>query len=137
MNRQLSYRLSLHTKIIGLIISLFFIRIEFSSAQKALISKKEFFTGSGVIEMTLVADYKKLIREKLKKDFDQNYQPAAITCVFPGNIKVTEEVEIRARGHLQERRVSYATFDGQFQDLPIGCIEKFRPVKISLALWQW
>ncbi|MGK2863722.1 MAG: hypothetical protein ACSLE0_17450 [Chitinophagaceae bacterium] len=98
MNRQLSSRLRLQTKIIGLIIFFFFIRIEISSAQKALISKKEFFAGTRVIEMTLVADYKKLIREKLKKVFDQNYQPATITCVFPGNIKVTEEVEIRARG---------------------------------------
>src|SRR6187549_126153 len=49
-------------------------------AQTKAIDKKEFFRDDQLIEMTIVADFKKLIREKLKKDYRRNIIPATITC---------------------------------------------------------
>ena len=56
------------------------------------IDKKEFFSDERVIEMTLVADFKKIIREKLKKDYRKNFMPATITCIFPDSTKVTKQL---------------------------------------------
>ncbi len=69
-------------------------------AQSKAIDKidKEFFKDEAVIDMTLVADFRKLIREKLKKDYRRNFIPATITCIFPDSSKVTEAIQIRPRG---------------------------------------
>ncbi|MEJ7588875.1 MAG: hypothetical protein WKI04_15070 [Ferruginibacter sp.] len=62
---------------------------------------RKFFADEQVIEMNLVSDFKKLINEKLRKDYQQNFLPASITCLFPDRLKVTEEVEIRPRGQFR------------------------------------
>ena len=49
--------------------------------------------------MTILSDFNTLIKGKFKKDYQHNYQPATITCVFPDSSKITETIEIRPRGH--------------------------------------
>ena len=73
-------------------------------AQNPGIETKNFFVDDKLIEMTLVSDFKKLIREKLKKDFAGNYQPATITMVFPDSAKVTENIEVRSRGKFRREK---------------------------------
>lgn len=73
-------------------------------AQNPGIETKNFFSEDKLIGVTLVSDFKKLIREKLKKDFAGNYQPATITMVFPDSAKVTENIEIRSRGKFRREK---------------------------------
>ncbi len=87
-----------HTTIIKLILFLLFVSGDIVSAQSLVVDKKKFFTDEQIIEMELSADFKNLISDKLKKDYETNFQPATITCLFPDSIKITEKIEIRARG---------------------------------------
>lgn len=72
-----------------------------ASAQSLIVDKKKFFTDEPILEMTLVADFRKLINEKLRKDYKTNFLPATITCLFTDSFKVTEEIAIRARGEFR------------------------------------
>ncbi|MGZ8549651.1 MAG: hypothetical protein ACXWV2_03270 [Chitinophagaceae bacterium] len=87
-----------NTTIIKLILFLLFVSGDMVSAQSLVVDKKKFFSDEQIIEMDLLADFKYLIRDKLKKDYETNFQPATITCLFPDSIKITEKIEIRARG---------------------------------------
>jgi hypothetical protein len=71
------------------------------TAQTSNLDKKKFFTEERIIEMSLVADYKKLIKEKLDPNFKTNFLPATITCLFPDSSKITEVIEIRPRGEFR------------------------------------
>ncbi len=73
-------------------------------AQNPGIEIKNFFVDDKLIGVTLVSDFKKLIREKLKKDFAGNYQPATITLIFPDSAKLTEKIEIRSRGKFRREK---------------------------------
>ncbi len=73
-------------------------------AQNSGIEIKNFFVDDKLIEITLDSDFKKLIREKLKKEFSGNYQPATITMVFPDSVKLTENIEIRSRGKFRREK---------------------------------
>jgi hypothetical protein len=81
-----------------LLLLLFLIVTSIICAQPKAIDKKKFFTDDQLIEMTLTCDFKKLISDKLKKDYKQNFIPATITLLFPDSTKVTETIEIRPRG---------------------------------------
>ncbi|MGZ8553729.1 MAG: hypothetical protein ACXWV8_10010, partial [Chitinophagaceae bacterium] len=87
-----------NTTIIKLILFLLFVSGDMVSAQSLVVDKKKFFSDEQIIEMDLLADFKNLIRDKLKKDYETNFQPATITCLFPDSIKITEKIEIRPRG---------------------------------------
>ena len=89
---------------IGFIFSLIFITGNSLNAQKPDVTESAFFTGDGLIEITLISDFKKLIRQKLKKEFSGNYQPATITMVFPDSVKLTENIEIRSRGKFRREK---------------------------------
>jgi hypothetical protein len=84
---------------------IFFILIIFFNglvtAQTFNLDKKKFFTDESIIEMSLVADFKKLIKEKLDPNFKTNFLPATITCLFPDSSKITEQIEIRPRGEFR------------------------------------
>ena len=82
----------------GLLIWLLFFVTSIASAQKKEFDKRKFFKDDRLIEMTLVTDFKKLIKEKLNDNYRQNFLPATITCIFPDSTKITEKVEIRSRG---------------------------------------
>ncbi|MEO5891021.1 MAG: hypothetical protein ABIQ31_12250 [Ferruginibacter sp.] len=75
-----------------------------ATAQKTIIDKKKFFQDDQMIEMTIVADFKNLIADKLKKDYKKNFQPATITCLFPDSTLITQEVEINARGEFRREK---------------------------------
>jgi len=91
-------------KTIGFIFSLIFITGNSLNAQKPDVTGSAFFTDDRLIEIALVSDFKKLIREKLKKEFSGNYQPATITMVFPDSVKLTENIEIRSRGKFRREK---------------------------------
>ena len=57
--------------ITGVLVLFLFLVMGNTAAQNKAISKKEFFTDDQLIEMTMVADFKKLINEKMKKDVER------------------------------------------------------------------
>ena len=89
---------------IGFIFSLIFITGNSLNSQKPDVTGSAFFTDDRLIEITLISDFKKLIRQKLKKEFSGNYQPATITMVFPDSVKLTENIEIRSRGKFRREK---------------------------------
>ncbi|MCW3091980.1 MAG: hypothetical protein JWP81_3049 [Ferruginibacter sp.] len=66
-----------------------------------VVTQKKFFKEDDLITMTLVSDFKKLVSEKLKKADLQKYQPATITCIFADGSKLTEEIQVKARGQFR------------------------------------
>jgi len=86
-------------KILGLLMAFFLLLGNIALAQTNTIDNKNFFTEEQLIEMTILSDFNALIKGKFKKDYQHNYQPATITCVFADSSKITETVEIRPRGH--------------------------------------
>ncbi len=100
------YKSTFRSKVTRWVAVLFLIANCGASAQSPVIDKKKFFKNEEVIEMTLVADFKKLIQGKFKKGFESKYYPATITFLFPDSIQVTNEIEIRPRGKLR-REVCY------------------------------
>src|SRR5690349_20384033 len=92
-NRRIEW-LCLPTKTTLLLIWLLSFTTSSITAQNKTVDKKKFFTDDRLIEMTLVADFKKLMKDKMAKDYKENYQPATITCLFPDSTKVTEQIEI-------------------------------------------
>jgi hypothetical protein len=85
-------------KKVGLTVALLFFSGMFVFAQTLVVDKKNFFIDEHILEMDVVTDMKKLVGEKLEKDYATNFQPATLTCRFADSTKVTEEIEIRARG---------------------------------------
>jgi len=80
---------------------LLFLGNSVASAQSFFVDKKKFFTDEPILEMTLVADFRKLINEKLRKDYKTNFLPATIICLFTDSLKVTQDIAIRARGEFR------------------------------------
>jgi hypothetical protein len=85
--------------------ALFFISLHTASAQTLEVNDKKLFSDQCVIEMTRVSDFRKMINDKLSKDFVTNYRPATIACLFPDSTKITEQVEIRPRGDTEGKSV--------------------------------
>jgi len=99
-------------------------------AQMKGIDKKEFFTGEQVIQMTLEADFKKLIREKLKKDYRRNFIPATITCIFPDSSKVTDAIEIRPRGQFRREECNMPPLMVNFKTPSAAIFNKLGRLKL-------
>ncbi len=72
-------------------------------AQGTVVDDKTFFTEESLIEMTITADFKKMIKEKLKPEFQKKYYPAQVSLIFSDSSKVTEEAEIRPRGKFRRQ----------------------------------
>ncbi|MEO6546594.1 MAG: hypothetical protein ABIN94_01290 [Ferruginibacter sp.] len=70
-------------------------------SQTIIVDKKKFFKDEGLLTMKIVADFKKLMNDKLKKEEQVKYRPATITCNFPDGTTVTETVEVKARGQFR------------------------------------
>jgi hypothetical protein len=68
-----------------------------STALKASLNKKVFFTSNDPIEMTLVSDFKTIKSKKQKKVF----QPATATLSLPSLAPVTENIQLAARGEFR------------------------------------
>lgn len=85
-------------KIAVLFLFLFFIQDVTISAQIPAIDRKKFFTDEYVIEIALTTDFKNLVTHKNK----EIYQAATITFNLPDSIKLTEEIEIKARGEYRK-----------------------------------
>lgn len=85
-------------KIAVLFILLFFIPDGTIPAQIPAIDRKKFFTDEDVIEITLTTDFRNLVTHKKK----EIYQAATITFNLPDSIKLTEEIEIKARGEYRK-----------------------------------
>jgi len=111
---------------------LFFIVTSMVSAQSPAITKKKFFTDERVIEMTLVADFKKLIQGKLKKDFESKYHPATITCLFADSMKVTDEIEIRPRGKYRREECYLPPLQLNFKTSKSVALKRFGRLKLVL-----
>jgi hypothetical protein len=79
--------------------AIFLLLVNIALAQTIAIDTKSFFTDEQLIEMTMLSDFKALIKGKFKNDYQHHYQPATITCVFPDSSKIMETIEIRPRGN--------------------------------------
>ncbi|MEP7106652.1 MAG: hypothetical protein ABI760_01695 [Ferruginibacter sp.] len=99
-------------------------------AQTRYVDKKKFFTDGQLIEITLVADLKKIINEKLKKDYQHSFQPASITCRFPDSTKVTEAVEIRPRGQYRREECYMPPIIINFKTSQAGTLKKLGHLKL-------
>jgi hypothetical protein len=113
---------------IGIVV--FYISLHTTSAQTLVIDETNFFTDERVIEMTLVSDFRKLIHDKLRKDFATNYQPATITCLFPDSIKITEQVEIRARGEYRREECFMPSIMVNFKTAGAPTLSKLGRLKL-------
>ncbi|MGZ8557445.1 MAG: hypothetical protein ACXWWC_03890 [Chitinophagaceae bacterium] len=111
---------------------LFFIAIGFLSAQQVAISQKKFFTDERVFELNLVADFKKLIQGKLKKDFETKYHPATITFLFSDSVKVTGDIEIRPRGKYRREECYLPPLQLNFKTSKSVALKKLGRLKLVL-----
>jgi len=111
-------------------IVLFVISLRPASAQTLVVDEKKFFTDHRVIEMTLVSDFRKLINDKLRKDFATNYQPATITCLFPDSAKITEQVEIRPRGEYRREECYMPSIMVNFKTAGAPSLSKLGRLKL-------
>jgi hypothetical protein len=127
------YRLQIHRLHIGIVkicLSLFFISIHTVSAQTLVVDKKKFFIDEQLIEMTIVSDFKKLISDKLRKDFATNYQPATITCLFPDSTVITEQIEIRPRGDYRREECYMPSIMVNFKTAGTSSLNKLGRLKL-------
>ena len=132
MHPYKEYKLKFRTKMKALFIFLFLMITGIVSAQSFTISQKKFFTDERVIEMTLVADFKKLIQGKLKKDFESKYHPATITCLFADSMKVTDEIEIRPRGKYRREECNMPPLMVNFKTSKSVALKKLGRLKLVL-----
>ena len=123
-------RSNLHKSITQLSFVLFFISLHIASAQTLVVDKKKFFADEAVIEMTLVSDFRKLINDKLRKDFAVNYQPATITCLFPDSVKITEQIEIRPRGEYRREECYMPSIMVNFKTATAPSLNKLGRLKL-------
>ena len=72
-------------------------------AQGTVVNDKTFFTEESLIDITLTADFKKMIKEKLKPEFQKKYYNVQVSLVFSDSSKITEEAEIRPRGKFRRQ----------------------------------
>ncbi len=124
--------LSIHFKISGLFMFLFLIVTSVVPAQTPAISQKKFFKEEQVIEMTLVADFKKLIQGKLRTGFETKYHPATITCLFNDSMKVTDEIEIRPRGKYRREECYLPPLLLNFKSSRSAALKKLGRLKLVL-----
>ena len=125
-------KLSFPSKICGLFMFLFLMVTSVASSQSLTIGQKKFFTDEQVIEMTLVADFKKLIQGKLKKGFETKYHPATFTCIFPDSIKVSGEIEIRPRGKYRREECYLPPLQLNFKTSKSVVLKKLGRLKLVL-----
>lgn len=88
-------------KVAGLLLMLPLFSVSFVAGQTFVIDKKKFFTDEQIIELEVVTDMKKLITNKLEKDYATNYQPGAITFILPDSSRISDEIDIRPRGNFR------------------------------------
>jgi hypothetical protein len=93
-------------------------------AQTTVIEKNKFFTDDRLVEMAIVSDFNTLIKGKHKKDYQERYQPATITCTFPDSTTLKDEIEIRPRGNYRREEctmpplmVSFKKAEGEISKL--------------------
>jgi hypothetical protein len=85
----------------GLCVLFFLVSTRPGASQTWVVDKQHFFSDGKPIEMCLLADFRKLISEKLNKDYESRFYPATVTCVLPDSTTITEQVEIRPRGNFR------------------------------------
>jgi hypothetical protein len=88
-------------KVAGLLLMLPLFSVSFVAGQTFVIDKKKFFTNEQIIEMEVVTDMKKLVTNKLEKDYATNYQPGTITFILPDSSRISDEIDIRPRGNFR------------------------------------
>ena len=113
----------------GLFILLFF-TLNKLAAQNSELDKEDFFSGGGLIEIKMVADFKTLITKKLSNDFKNNYQNASITFIFPDSTKLTDTVQIRPRGKYRREECSMPPLMINFKTGKPGQLSKLGNLKL-------
>lgn len=116
--------------IMQICIALFFTCVHTASAQTLVVDKKKFFTDEKLIEMTLVSDFRKLINNKIRKDYADYYQPATITCLFPDSTVITEQVEIRPRGKYRRLECYMPSIMVDFKTSGVSSLDKLGRLKL-------
>lgn len=74
----------------------------FIGAQTPIIHAGDFFSEEEILKMQLNADLKKIMKEDKTKNNKTVFYPATLTYDISDSIKITEHVEIRARGEFRK-----------------------------------
>jgi len=91
---------------------LIFFNTGFGSAQK-IVSRKQFFEDTAILQATLTTSYKQLMENKK----EPVYQPASITMQnLEATGPVTEPIRVKLRGNFRRLNCSFASMTFDFKD---------------------